>query len=145
MSNIPTMLVTPEYVEATTGADISDRPHVEFLIGQASEMVMEYLGRTLTPDDCPVAVKQAVSVMVDGALPGADATSGDANIKSEQVGDYRVEYKGSAQYAAGLDIRRVEHLIGLVRGTGRSVVTVIAMDGVPDYTDPLAGALVVNR
>lgn len=142
MAEQKVMLVTPEYVAATTGADISDRERVEFLIGEASEMVMDYLGQEFTPENCPVAVKQAVSIMVDGAL---DESDGDADLKAEQVGDYRVEYAGSANYASGLDLRRVEHLLGMVRGTGRSVITAIAMDGLVSSTDPLAGALVVNR
>jgi hypothetical protein len=125
------VLVTPQYVADSTGADISDEVRVLFLIEEASELVLDHLRRTFTAGDAPVAVRQAVAILVASAL----SESATDEVKSEAVGDYRVEYATAGRYAAGLDIRRVEHLLrSYVTGT-RSVRTDVAFDGVVDY-DP---------
>lgn len=138
-------LVTAEYVAATTGADVSDTERVDFLIDEASTLVSEWLGRTFTPENAPAAVRQAVAILVDGALSTGDVGGGSDEVKSEQIGDYRIEYAGAGRFSSGLDIRRVEYLLEPYRAQARSVRTDVPMDGTADGTDPLAGVLVVNQ
>lgn len=134
------MLVTPGYVAAVTGADISDDARVALLIDEASALVMEHLSREYTAETAPVAVRQAVAILVAGALGGDSESDG---VKAEQIGDYRVEFAGG-RFTSGLDIRRVEYLLAPLRlaGSARSVRTDVALDGLDD---PTAGMLVVNR
>lgn len=148
------MLVTPEYVAAVTGADISDTQRVELLIGEASRLVEEYLGMRFTADDAPTAVRQAVAILVAGALSGGGGApgGGDGDVKAEQIGDYRVEYAGVGQYAPGLDLRRVLWLLTPLRGEGRRAVrTDVPLEGVAGgrghdpWPDGLDATVVVNR
>lgn len=140
----PVLLVTPEYVAASTGADVSDEERTNFLIGEASSLVMDYLGKTYTPENAPTAVKQAVSIMVADVLEDDGEGGGGGDVKAEQVGDYRVEFANAGKYTAGLDIRQVEYLLAMVDGGSRSVRTDVALDGLADTDNPLSGALVVN-
>lgn len=142
----PVYLVTPQYVAASTGADVTDVERTQFLIGEASSLVMDYVGRTYTPETAPTAVKQAVSIMVASALEAGGTDGGD--VKAEQIGDYRVEFGGAGQYTDGLDIRQVEYLLAMVAGGSRAIRTDVPLDGLPApevfLINPLAGALVVN-
>jgi len=132
-------LVTPEYVAASTGADVTTDPaRVDFLILEASAMVCEWLGRTYAAADAPVAVKQAVSIMVANVLGDTDPSSPD--VKSEAIGDYKVEFETGTS-STGLDIRQVEYLLTGLKGNARSVKTNVPLDGVP--VESLG--LVVNR
>lgn len=137
-------LVTPEYVASSTGADIDTDPtRVDFLIVEASTMVCEYLGREYTAADVPVAIKQAVSIMVATVLGDSDASSPD--IKAESIGDYRVEFI-AGQYTSGLDIRQVDYLLDPLKSKARSVRTNVPMDGVSASGTVWDGlGLVINR
>jgi hypothetical protein len=140
-------LVTPEYVEATTGADVSDTERVTFLIEEASALVMEWLGRTFDSTTAPTAVKQAVAILVAGALNGSSPSSPE-EVKAEQIGDYRVEYAGAGRYTSGLDIRRVEYLLEPYRAQARAVRADVALDGVAEGAisiGTLDAQVVVNR
>ena len=131
-------LITAEYVAASTGADVAGDPkRVGFLILEASTMVMEYLGRPYTPENAPVAVKQAVAVMVSSVLADKDTTAPD--IKAESIGDYRVEFQAGG-FTSGLDIRQVAYLLAPLRSGARAVKTNVAQDGLASGT-----YLVVNR
>jgi hypothetical protein len=141
-------IITPEYVAAVTGADVSDTPRVELLIGEATSLVEEWLDRTFD-DDMPAAVRQAIAILVAGALTDGNPGS-EGDVKAEQIGDYRVEYAGIGTYSPGLDIRRVIYLLTPCRGGGpRAVRTDVPFDGkTPEYDawpDALTATVVVNR
>lgn len=135
-------LVTPEYVADTTGADVTSNPErVDFLIIEASSLVMEYLERSFTPENAPTAVRQAVAILVHGALESGSGQSSGVDVKAEQIGDYRVEFAGAGQFTPGLDIRRVEHLLKRYRATARAIRANVALDGAA----PGGLGLVVNQ
>lgn len=134
-------LVTPEYVAAMTGADVTADPaRTALLIDEASQLVCEAIPRYYTPETAPAAVRQAVAILVASALEspaGGGGTGGDAAIKSEQIGDYRVEYAGAGSYTSGLDVRRVDYLLEPLRTHGYSIVTDVPLDGVPVGMPPV--------
>jgi hypothetical protein len=138
------LLVTPEYVASSTGADITGDPtRVEFLIGEAGSLICESLGRAYTPETVPVAVKQAIAILVSTAL-ASDGGEGGATgaVKAEAIGDYRVEFATAGVYTSGLDIRQVEYLLGPLRSGARAIRTDVALEGIA--SGALAGAQVVN-
>jgi hypothetical protein len=141
------LLVSPEYVASSTGADITGDPaRVEFLIGEAGSLICESLGRAYTPETVPVAVKQAIAILVNTAL-AADPGEGGATggVKAEQIGDYRVEFATAGVYTSGLDLRQVAYLLDPLRAGARAVRTDVALDGVLSVArSSLRGCPVVN-
>lgn len=122
-----TALIDTDYVAAMWGQDLPDTDRGDFLIGEASGLVIEHCAPTSagwTATTAPTRVRQAVARLVISVL---SAPVGDqAALKAEQIGDYR------AEFIAGpppMDLALVDGLLRPYRASTFSIVATVPMDG----------------
>ena len=121
-----TPIVDTEWVSTFTGISFEDNEErADFLVEVASDLVLSYCNQTWTPVTAPIEARIAVAVLV-GMGWASDAEA--AQLRSEQIGDYRVEFANSP--ALAMDIDRVAHLLKRYRrASSYSIITRSSLEG----------------
>ena len=117
-------LVTVEFVEMIYGATV-DAERAAVLVAVASNVVREYCGAAWDSTDVPANISLAVAQMVGDAFTSTPADA--AQVKAEQIGDYRVEYTRANQLA--ISTKPYEDVLDKYRTRGYSITTSVPFDG----------------
>lgn len=103
------------------------------LIPIASNLVRTALKRDVSSTDAPEAAKIAVARLVLSVLDSGP--DGEANLRAEQIGDYRAEFQ-RAEPVQLMDMSIIRDLMSQVAVRSRSLRMSIPLDGpVADATD----------
>jgi hypothetical protein len=127
-------LVDAAFVHTVTGVDISDLARVDELISITSDIVAEELigiNRCFEPDSVQMRLKLVIAEFVAYSL---NSTSGNS-IKTEHIGDYRVDYNITA--TAKFDLATLREMLGPLRKRNYTVYSM--NDLVPNYNPVLGG------
>ena len=111
-------MIDPAFIATVTGVDTATDPRVFDLIGIAEGMMADVYGGTL-PATPTMTQRVTLAQFVAGALV---ATPDQAAIRSEQVGDYRVEYVGG-KTVGGLSIDVLRRMLSASLGKNYSTQT----------------------
>lgn len=125
---MPGPLVNADYVALIGDRTFTDTEvtKVNALIPIASNLVRQRLkydvSATTAPENARVAVARLCLSVVDGGA------SGDANVRAEQIGDYRIEFQRGSTFQV-MDMELVEDLLKPLARRSRSVSADVPADG----------------
>lgn len=132
-------LITAAFLQTVTKVDVADTSEVDSLIVIVSTLIGEELGGCVVP--AQASMKLRVVCAEYTAFCMTNGAGGGAELRAEQMGDYRVEYQISGRDAFDLQVLR-DMLASMY---GASTYTVSTVDTRTDqtyhyveYFDPLA-------
>ncbi len=120
-------LVDEQFVRTVTGAEFDDVRRVDELISVASELIAQEMqaGRCLDPETTSMPIKIVCARFVWYMLQMSDQSS---QVRSESVGDYRVEYQSPIRNMGGWDLQMLKIMLAPYRNRSFTLKTVDKQD-----------------
>jgi hypothetical protein len=118
-------LITPEFLNAMTGADVSDTARTEWVISTVSTLIGEELGGCVDPTSATMKLRVVCAQYCSYVMSSGSGSGASGNLRAEQIGDYRVEYQSSNKNDS-FDLSVLRELLQSMHGG--STYTVTTMD-----------------
>lgn len=123
-------LVNAAYLTLIDGRTFTEDElaRVNGLITIASNLVRSSAKIDYAATTAPEFARLAVARLVLSALDTGSTSESDANVRAEQIGDYRVEYQRSPA-VQDMDMSIIEDLLRRIRRSSYSVTMTVPLDG----------------
>jgi hypothetical protein len=130
-------LITPEFLAAMTGADVSDAARTEWVIVTVSTLIGEELGGCVDPTTSTMKLRVVCAQYCAYVMQSGSGSGAAGNLRAEQIGDYRVEYQSSNKNDS-FDLSVLRELLQSMHGESAYTITTIEQryESSTPYFDP---------